>query len=548
MKTTKNRELQRARNKASAVPVAVANLLTEATRSYASGDFETAERQARRLLEAQPHNADALNLVGITAAARGDMGRAAEFLEQAVELQPDSGSIHANLALALKLLGRWRDAVRHAREGVRLQPGSAINWNTLCAAQFELGEHLAAAVAGRAAVVLEPVMAEAWNNLANTLVEIDQAGAERAYRMALALQPRLAPAWSGLGTIDLRHHRSERAFQAFAQSLAIRRASRWWPPGTASRNLPPPQALTNTVKLRHDIEQIADGRRAGRLGPEFDPVLAGYRRALDRFVARYGPATNGFLHPDDVAAIGDVYSRVVAWSPPPALPGGAVAAGWDRATAARRYAAPPGICWVDGLLTPEALASLRRFCMDATIWNDISHNYQSAPVARGYLGAYAADGFLAPLLFQIAEELTAALPSIFAGHPLRQMWAYKYEEKLEGIGIHGDDAAINVNFWITPDSANLDPSSGGLIIYPVEAPANWDFAAINTEPETMLRFVKSAGVPPINVPYRQNRAVIFNSDLFHATAPLHFKPGYDNRRINVTMLFGLRRSQTSAVR
>jgi hypothetical protein len=31
-----------------------------------------------------------------------------------------------------------------------------------------------------------------------------------------------------------------------------------------------------------------------------------------------------------------------------------------------------------------------------------------------------------------------------------------------GIGIHADFAAINVNFWITPDDANLDPKSGGI--------------------------------------------------------------------------------------
>ena len=49
-----------------------------------------------------------------------------------------------------------------------------------------------------------------------------------------------------------------------------------------------------------------------------------------------------------------------------------------------------------------------------------------------------------------------------------------------------------------------------------------------------------AWLGPVNVPYRQNRAVIFNSDLFHATAPLDFKPGYANRRVNVTMLFGRR--------
>ena len=34
--------------------------------------------------------------------------------------------------------------------------------------------------------------------------------------------------------------------------------------------------------------------------------------------------------------------------------------------------------------------------------------------------------------------------------------------------------------------------------------------------------------------------VIFNSDYAHKTDELHFKPGYLNRRINVTMLFGRR--------
>jgi len=45
------------------------------------------------------------------------------------------------------------------------------------------------------------------------------------------------------------------------------------------------------------------------------------------------------------------------------------------------------------------------------------------------------------------------------------------------------------------------------------------------------------------VPYRANRAVIFDSDLFHETDVIRFKPGYENRRINVTLLFGRRQTQ-----
>ncbi|MFD9466401.1 hypothetical protein ACFWBT_36795, partial [Streptomyces sp. NPDC060027] len=43
--------------------------------------------------------------------------------------------------------------------------------------------------------------------------------------------------------------------------------------------------------------------------------------------------------------------------------------------------------------------------------------------------------------------------------------------------------------------------------------------------------------------YRQNRAVIFNSDLFHASDAIRFQPGYKNLRINITMLYGDREEE-----
>ena len=42
------------------------------------------------------------------------------------------------------------------------------------------------------------------------------------------------------------------------------------------------------------------------------------------------------------------------------------------------------------------------------------------------------------------------------------------------------------------------------------------------------------------VPYNENRVVIFNSNLFHETDNIEFQEGYENRRINGTMLFGKR--------
>ena len=67
---------------------------------------------------------------------------------------------------------------------------------------------------------------------------------------------------------------------------------------------------------------------------------------------------------------------------------------------------------------------------------------------QGYLGAFPENGFAPPLLAQIAQELRAAYPAIFAGHPLLYAWAFKYGAALRGTEIHADEAAINVNFWI----------------------------------------------------------------------------------------------------
>ena len=40
------------------------------------------------------------------------------------------------------------------------------------------------------------------------------------------------------------------------------------------------------------------------------------------------------------------------------------------------------------------------------------------------------------------------------------------------------------------------------------------------------------------VPYRENRAVLFESRLFHRSDAPEFATGYENHRINLTLLFG----------
>ena len=84
-------------------------------------------------------------------------------------------------------------------------------------------------------------------------------------------------------------------------------------------------------------------------------------------------------------------------------------------------------------------------------------------------------------LLQIAEELRLRFPGIFKDHFLAQAWAFKYDSELQGLNMHADAAAVNVNFWLTPDEANLDSNSGGLVVWDKEAPDEWDFKAYNND-------------------------------------------------------------------
>ena len=102
---------------------------------------------------------------------------------------------------------------------------------------------------------------------------------------------------------------------------------------------------------------------------------------------------------------------------------------------------------------------------------------------------------------------------------------------------------VLIYMWITPDDANIDPDTGGLIIYPTTQPEEWSHLDGNridriNKIEEYLRQQKDKNkIRGINIPYKANRVVIFDSRMFHKTGPMNFKKGYKNRRINLTLLF-----------
>ncbi len=193
---------------------------------------------------------------------------------------------------------------------------------------------------------------------------------------------------------------------------------------------------------------------------------------------------------------------------------------------------------IDNFLTPDALNQLRAFCLGSTVWRH--------PYPFGYVGAFPQHGFASVSLFAIAEEFLAAMGEVLSDFQLAAWWAFVYDAKLPGTDIHGDDADYSLNVWITPDSANLDPDSGGLVMWDKKAPSEWSYDEYNSGGDKVRRYLEEQSAESTVIPYRSNRAVLFEGHLFHKTDDFTFEPGFENRRRSVTILFRRRKGQPAA--
>jgi tetratricopeptide (TPR) repeat protein len=281
-------------------------------------------------------------------------------------------------------------------------------------------------------------------------------------------------------------------------------------------------------RIRHDYEQLELLERRGKLGESGASALS----VLKRYYGLTGDPGKAFAPEGEEAA--SLKRALIPYHNKPDVPFAGRALGENdyRRLQDQYRDTRPSVIVIDNFLAAEALATLRQFCEEATVWKVAYKN--------GYHGALLSTGFCPRVLLAIADELRRAMPDVVGPHPLCQAWGFKYDQRMQGISLHADFARVNVNFWITPDSACDDHEVGGMVIYDVAAPQSWGFQDYNSADNGKITaFLQTNGARATRVPYRENRCVLFDSSLFHVTDTLRFKPGYTNRRVNVTLLYGI---------
>ena len=271
--------------------------------------------------------------------------------------------------------------------------------------------------------------------------QLDQAA--EAFGQALTLKPNYAHAHYHLGLIHLWREDLDQAMACFQRSADL----------TYNQYQGIAPSFVTKARIKHDHEQIQHllKQSHARSWP------SDYEETLQSVFQRTQDDTSESifirLTPEEQANLSPSFNQFAFLVSADRISGAVINPDLDVAAIETRYfSTKPEAMYVDQLLTQRALEALRTFCLESTIWK---RDYQN-----GYIGTFIANGFACPLLLQISEELRTKFPKIFQGHKLVQSWAFKHDSALQGLNMHADAAAVNVNFWITPDEASINPESG----------------------------------------------------------------------------------------
>ena len=495
--------------------------------SLLSKNLKQAKQLFDKALKINPNHPDTHNNLGLLFIEFKEFQKAVKCFQTAIEIQPNYSSAYNNLGLLFTELKEFQKAVKCFQTAIELKPNYAPIRNVLGLALRGLEEPQKAVKCFQAAIELKPNYSPAHNNLGLTFKELGEfKKAISCYQKALKLMPNSIAAQTNISNIyTTQLDNFEKAINESYKTLKMHSYT------TQFIN-----QKISLYRLKHDVQQ------AKYLSSKNYKIngIEKFQKIGSEILKRKGNGENNntlsqkiLLNHDEIKSLLPYYKANHIYQTKK-IPTYCINPNKNWQDVEEQYFnSTKQIIYIDNFLSDEAIRELREFCLVSKIW--------SREYIGKYLGAFSDKGFISPIHLQIAVELKQKLPKLFGKHNLDKFWGFKYDSTLgEGIGIHADFALINLNFWITPDEFNNDKNAGGLKVYDTTAPENWTFHRYNRHAEEIYQFLNEKKANCINVPYKFNRAVLFNSAYFHETDKINFKDEYEARRINITYLFGTR--------
>jgi tetratricopeptide (TPR) repeat protein len=203
--------------------MSIPQVLALAEQHRAAGRLDVAQHLCQQILRAQPRNAAALHLLGVTLHQGGQQAAAIDVVTRAIVANGSVPLYHSNLGEMLRLAGRSDEAVAAGLRAVALLPNFTQALNNLGIAYYDRGEWEEAMVYYRRALAVDPGFAEAHNNLGNALrAQKRHPEAIAAYHRALQLKPGYADAYNNLGTAIRDQKKPKEAEEPYRKAMALK--------------------------------------------------------------------------------------------------------------------------------------------------------------------------------------------------------------------------------------------------------------------------------------------------------------------------------------
>lgn len=458
---------------------------------------------------------------------QGKANEAVTLLNKALLVEPSNVEILINAGMTLTEVGQHALALTYLERATQAFPQNVIAMSHLASALMEVGRYEDSLIQSNSAINIDSKCSLAYLAKALTLHKMQNFDhAFENYQHALQLDPSSQLAQINIAAITISKIKDENDF-----AYALNEADKSYKMISFERSSSLLRAVDEIpfFRLKHDFQQACFLHAQGASSTPISQFLDVIPSILEEHKSDQGQQLIN-LTGDALKVFRDYQNECFIYQMPVLNTMLNTELDW-RSIEEKYLSSEPELIFIDDLLNNEALKAFQNFSLYSKIWNK---EYKGC-----YLGAFASQGFISPLHLKLALDLKTAMPMVFKNYPIGQLWGFKYDAQLgSGINVHADFAKVNLNFWITPSESNLDPNSGGLRVYTVPAPNTWTFHDYNRDSEQIYEFLIQKKSSCVTIPYKGNRAVLFNSALFHETDAIKFKEGYENRRVNMTYLFG----------
>lgn len=182
---------------------------------------------------------------------------------------------------------------------------------------------------------------------------------------------------------------------------------------------------------------------------------------------------------------------------------------------------------IDDLLTDDYYAQVRSAILGDWGWRQKNWQVEQLFTVRPKI----------PHFEELVSSLKLSLYSLIGSYELMKYWAVMCHRNV-GLHAHSDNAMLALNLWLTPDECNLNQNTGGMILHDVKRSEEMQVHEFNAAPWAIDYLKSNTKGEIIKIPYKNNRAVLFDARIFHESDIVTFdSTSVDACRINLTLAF-----------